>query len=217
MSRNARQFATHRPNSRTAPVSHIRIIGGQYRRRLVGFIDADGLRPTPDRVRETLFNWLDPYLPNARVLDCCAGSGVLGFEALSRGATHVDFIEPNPAQLAQLRQTATTLGIANTVATFYGDTAQQVLDKALATHQPYDIVFVDPPYAMNLWQTLLQRLLNGGWVTTDSLLYIEADHPLDSQLADCLAQFDILKHKKMGQLHIALLRPLNVPLTNDCQ
>ncbi|MDG9706581.1 RsmD family RNA methyltransferase, partial [Streptomyces sp. DH37] len=73
----------------------MRIIGGEYRRRLVAFIDADGLRPTPDRVRETVFNWLADDLVNAKVLDCCAGSGVLGFEALSRGAKQLTSIEPN--------------------------------------------------------------------------------------------------------------------------
>ena len=90
--------AKKNPKAKSAAAGDVRIIGGQFKRRIVSFIEADGLRPTPDRLRETLFNWLLADIHGARVLDSCAGSGVLGFEALSRGAAHTTFIEVNTAQ-----------------------------------------------------------------------------------------------------------------------
>ncbi len=95
--------------AKNAVAGDVRIIGGQYKRRIVSFIDAEGLRPTPDRLRETLFNWLIADIHDAKVLDSCAGSGVLGFEALSRGAAHTTFIEVSPAQVTMLRQSAEQL------------------------------------------------------------------------------------------------------------
>ena len=92
-SRNTKQKTSHQEKSSSA--GQVRIIGGQFKRRSVSFIDAEGLRPTPDRLRETLFNWLLADIHGAYVLDSCAGSGVLGFEALSRGAAHCTFIEMN--------------------------------------------------------------------------------------------------------------------------
>ena len=82
----------------------VRIIGGLYRSRFVNFVQAEGLRPTADRVRETAFNWLDSVISNAKVLDLYAGSGVLGIEAISRGAKHVVFVDKNPAVVFQLNQ-----------------------------------------------------------------------------------------------------------------
>ena len=87
----------------------VRIIGGQFKRRIVRFVESEGLRPTPDRLRETLFNWLIADIRDAHVLDSCAGSGVLGFEALSRGASHCTFIEMNVLQSQMLRQSAEQL------------------------------------------------------------------------------------------------------------
>ena len=93
-------------------MNRVRIIGGEWKRRLVQFESLDGLRPTPDRVRETLFNWLMWELPNARVLDLCAGSGALGIEALSRGAAFCTFVEPQRKQADRLRLELAQLGAA---------------------------------------------------------------------------------------------------------
>ncbi len=182
--------------------NQVRIIGGLHRRRLISFIDADGLRPTPDRLRETLFNWLTGYLTDASVLDVCAGSGVLGFEAISRGAMDATMIELNPAQAKQLQQSADTLGISDKVSIINAD-ATLAMD-TLST--AFDVVFLDPPYAANLWQTLLDKLIKGKHLHADTRLYLESDKPLDSVLdADTLGRFDILKNVKVGQAYAYLL------------
>ena len=97
----------------TKAVNQVRIIGGQHKRRLLSFVDAQGLRPTPDRLKETIFNWLTGYLIDAKILDTCAGSGALGFEALSRGAKTATLIEPNLAQAQMLKQNANLLKLSD--------------------------------------------------------------------------------------------------------
>ena len=191
----------HRPiaNLKTASV---RLIAGQYRRRLVQFIDADGLRPTPDRVRETLFNWLADDLPNANVLDCCAGSGALGFEALSRGARQVSMIEPNREQLAQLRQTQATLQITAYQLQLYHGTAETQIP--LLPTQVFDVVFIDPPYALDLWQPILQALTEHHLINQNTVLYIESNAEHETILGNWFAQLTPFKSKKMGQIFAGL-------------
>lgn len=188
--------------TKSAKTSTVRIIAGAYRRRLVTFIEADGLRPTPDRVRETVFNWLDPALPNAHVLDCCAGSGVLGFEALSRGANAVTMIEPNLAQVKHLHQTQHTLNIDKARLTIHSELAQAILSQPAP--KPFDVVFIDPPYALGLWQPILTLLIANKWITATSLLYIESDQPHAMILGEWQTQLVVLKEKKMGQVYSGL-------------
>ncbi len=185
-------------------LSQVRIIGGDYRRRLVSFIDADGLRPTPDRLRETLFNWLNPHLVNATVLDCCAGSGVLGFEALSRGATHVTMIEANYQQYQQLKNSAKLLHIPDNKLNLQFGMAQQILPTLTDS---FDIVFLDPPYHLNLWQQLLQLLIEHQCIHADSKIYLEADKPHTQEIADVLQQFAMIKSGKFGQIYASLYQP----------
>ena len=130
---NSRNSRNSRNNNK------VRIIGGQFKSRQIQFVSADGLRPTPDRLRETLFNWLMGHLNDANVLDMCAGSGILGFEALSRGAKHVTFIEPNPTQNTQLQRTISQLTLGDDKVTVINATAQHALTTALP-HQ-FDLVF----------------------------------------------------------------------------
>lgn len=182
--------------------STVRIIAGEYRRRLVTFVEADGLRPTPDRVRETIFNWLNPALPNAHVLDCCAGSGVLGFEALSRGASTVTLIEPNLAQVKHLHHTQQTLNIDKTRLTIHPNLAQTVLSQPAS--KPFDVVFIDPPYSLELWQPILTLLIANNWIAPTSLLYLESDQPHGMILGDWQTRLAVLKDKKMGQVYSAL-------------
>ncbi|MGO1069363.1 16S rRNA (guanine(966)-N(2))-methyltransferase RsmD [Lysobacter sp. CA199] len=160
--------------ARSGGAGKVRIIGGRWRGTRLDVADAPGLRPTSDRVRETLFNWLSPALPGARVLDLFAGSGALGLEALSRGAASAVLVEREPGLAAQLRAlTARLQG---------GEAAQVVQTDALSwlAAQPqagegvpgFDLAFVDPPFAAGLWDTvwpaLLPRLAPSAW------LYVEA-------------------------------------------
>ena len=195
----------------------VRIIGGQFKRRIVRFIDAEGLRPTPDRLRETLFNWLIADIHDANVLDSCAGSGVLGFEALSRGASHCTFIEMTALQSQMLRQSAEMLRLDSNSYQIIQGTAEQVLQQKQLTPRPFDIVFIDPPYAEDLWQPILTALITQSLITTETLIYLEADKDLAlqlNQLAENLNEktssetdttqgllgFECLKQTKVGQV-----------------
>lgn len=188
----------------TKAVNQVRIIGGQHKRRLLTFVDAQGLRPTPDRLKETLFNWLTGYLTDAKILDTCAGSGALGFEAVSRGAKTAILIEPNLAQAQMLKQNAKLLRLSDKLTIVSTDAIS-----ALNTmHDTFDIIFIDPPYALNLWQPILKNLLDNALIHTDSKIYLEADKPLHSILDDdTSAKFTLIKSTKVGQAMAYLLTP----------
>lgn len=188
----------------TKAVNQVRIIGGQHKRRLLTFVDAQGLRPTPDRLKETLFNWLTGYLTDARILDACAGSGALGFEAVSRGAKTATLIEPNLAQAQMLKQNAKLLRLSDKLTIVSTDAIS-----ALNTmHDAFDIIFIDPPYALNLWQPILKNLLDNALIHADSKIYLEADKPLHSILDDdTSAKFTLIKSTKVGQAMAYLLTP----------
>ena len=213
----------HSTAAKKAAAGDVRIIGGQFKRRVVSFIDADGLRPTPDRLRETLFNWLLADIHGAHVLDSCAGSGVLGFEALSRGAAHTTFIEVNNAQAKMLHQSAEQLRLDDAAYQIMVGTAEQVLTQEQLTPRPFDIVFIDPPYAQDLWQPILTTLITHDLVDTTTLIYLEADKDLAPQLqqleetlnknldtqSDTTQQiigFECLKQTKVGQVVAGLYR-----------
>ncbi|KAA3627041.1 MAG: 16S rRNA (guanine(966)-N(2))-methyltransferase RsmD [Proteobacteria bacterium] len=152
------------------PPGNYRIIAGEWRGRRLPIPDLPGLRPTPDRVRETLFNWLAPTLPGARCLDLFAGAGALGFEAASRGAGHVMLVDRERAVTELLRQEAVRLNAANV------EIAQsEVLAFLRDTAEPCDIVFLDPPYAAQLLPATLALLHEGAWVKTGGWVYIEHD------------------------------------------
>ena len=203
--------------AKNAVAGDVRIIGGQYKRRIVSFIDAEGLRPTPDRLRETLFNWLIADIHDAKVLDSCAGSGVLGFEALSRGAAHTTFIEVSSAQVIMLRQSAEQLRLDASNYQIIQGTAEQVLTQNQTIQRHFDIVFIDPPYAQDLWQPILTTLIKQSLINTETLIYLEADKDLTLQLgqlvasinesaepladiAQSLIRFECLKQTKVGQV-----------------
>lgn len=188
----------------TKAVNQVRIIGGQHKRRLLTFVDAQGLRPTPDRLKETIFNWLTGYLTDAKVLDACAGSGALGFEAVSRGAKTAILIEPNLAQAQILKQNAKLLRLSDKLTIVSTDAIS-----ALNTmHDAFDIIFIDPPYALNLWQPILKNLLANALIHADSKIYLEADKPLHSILDDdTSAKFTLIKSTKVGQAMAYLLTP----------
>ncbi len=149
--------------------NELRIIGGQWRSRKLGFIPAQGLRPTPDRVRETLFNWLSPVIGGAKCADLFAGSGALGLEALSRGAQHCDFVDTSGTALAQISQHLNTLN-AGAMGTCHPGSAQQYLE---ALTKPLDIVFIDPPFGGGLVEEVCQMLSNSALLATGAWVYIE--------------------------------------------
>ncbi len=176
-------------------MNQVRIIGGEWKRRLIPFESIEGLRPTPDRVRETLFNWLMWETAGKQVLDVCAGSGALGLEALSRGAAHCVFIEPHLKQSALLRQNLQKLQAEN---------AQVIHKKAEVAlpllKQQFDLVFLDPPYSLHLWESL--SLLLVPLLAAQAKVYVEADQPLEQLKLP--ANWQLSKHTKAGQLNAGL-------------
>ncbi len=149
--------------------SQLRIIGGRWRGRKLAFTPVDGLRPTPDRVRETLFNWLAADVPGARCLDLFAGSGALGLEALSREAASVTLVDASRAVAAQLRQHLDTLGA--TAAEVVHQPAETWLQSAPSRR--YDLVFLDPPFGQGLAQLCIDRLEAAGRLRDDARIYVE--------------------------------------------
>jgi 16S rRNA (guanine966-N2)-methyltransferase len=155
-------------------LSKIRITGGEWRSRLIKVIDSPGLRPTPDRVRETLFNWLGQDLSGLSCLDLFAGSGVLGFEAASRGAASVILLERDQRVCETLRQNAATLaGGGGRVVVIRADALEFL---ASCAERRFDVVFIDPPYRQawleRLWPLLPEVVADGGRV------YVEAEHEI---------------------------------------
>ena len=170
----------------------IRIIAGKHRGRKLPVLNADGLRPTTDRVKETLFNWLIPYIQDSRCLDCYAGAGSLAFEAISRGASEVTLFELNTNAVKQLKANTQLLKI-NNADIVQGDTLALLAKPST----PYDIVFVDPPFRQGLTEKTLS-FLSQGWLADKALIYIEmeTDKP-DSKVP---ANWQLLKEKVAGQV-----------------
>ncbi|UUS56779.1 MULTISPECIES: 16S rRNA (guanine(966)-N(2))-methyltransferase RsmD [unclassified Acinetobacter] len=153
--------------------NQLRIIGGEWKRRQLPFASIDGLRPTPDRVRETLFNWLMWDVQNAKVLDLCTGSGALSFEALSRGAAEAVLIEPDRTQVKFLMDNLELLRVSKQRVQLKNMTAQQAIPNL---KDQFDLIFLDPPYSLDLWQELAE--LVDPCIADNGLIYIEADRDL---------------------------------------
>lgn len=158
---------------KSAQQNRVRIIGGQWRRRLLNFPDAEGLRPTADAVREKLFNWLGQDLQGWCCLDLFAGSGALGFEAASRGAARVVMVENNRAVYTTLRASLTALG-ANNIILECGDGVKLISQPEWVLMQPrFDLVFIDPPFASGLQASVLTGLLP--LLNPEAYVYVEHD------------------------------------------
>lgn len=181
------------PGRAHGAANRVRIIGGHYRRRLLDFPDSAGLRPTPDRVRETLFNWLGQDLPGWTCLDLFAGSGALGFEAASRGAERVIMIERDLKAISALEKNRDVLG-----ATQVDVRRADVLAWLENSRDTFDLIFVDPPFDSGLAATVLADLARH--LKTGAQAYIE-------QAAPVIAPAGLIIHRsgRAGRSHFALL------------
>jgi 16S rRNA (guanine966-N2)-methyltransferase len=182
---------------------NLRIIGGRWRGRRLEFIPEAGLRPTGDRLRETLFNWLAPFLPGARCLDLFAGSGALGLEALSRGAAATTFVDQSRVVTSQLEHNLALLKLEP------DQQAQVIHQSAMVwlqqTHyQAYDMVFLDPPFALALIHDVLLVLQASGCLNQPACIYVEQPQPLLTlNLPD---SWQISHHKRAGKVYYGLLQ-----------
>ncbi len=176
----------------------VRIIGGKWRQRVLTFPDSEGLRPTPDRVRETLFNWLGQDLTGLSCLDLFAGSGALGFEAASRGAAKVVMVEHSPKVLAALDANARLLGAAERLQIVRAD-AVKFASALRASGSRFDVLFLDPPYKQG-WIDRLTPILPE-LVVDDGALYIEAERALDS-----CGDWHTVRSGRAGQVFYHLMR-----------
>lgn len=176
---------------------NIRIIAGKHRGRKLPVLMSDGLRPTTDRVKETVFNWLMPYINQSICLDCFAGAGSLGFEALSRGAKQVTMIELDKNAAKQLQQNKTLLNADNV------DIHHTSALSFLATNSAskFDVIFIDPPFRKGLAEQAIE-LLKNNWLADKALIYIEMENEND-QLA-LPDNWSLLKEKNAGQVSYRL-------------
>lgn len=178
---------------------YVRIISGKWRGRKLKVLDIPGLRPTPDRVRETLFNWLSQHVPGAHCLDLFAGTGVLGFEALSRGAAAVTLVDQSAEAVVLMKEQGKTFD------TDHVEVIQAKVPAGLPKHlSRFDIVFLDPPYQSNLLFTCCNYLEEHHLLAKTAYIYLEADRSiLDNELP---ANWQIIKSQKAGQAayHLAL-------------
>ncbi len=181
------------------PQTHkIRIIAGKHKGRRIEVLDSPGLRPSPDRVRETLFNWLQFLLPGAHVLDAFAGSGVLGLEALSRQAGSVVFFEKDSMVANRIRDTLTLWRESHA--------RVQVVDTLSIApgNHPFDIIFIDPPFAENLHKAAIDKFIDQAWLKPQGLLYVEMPQSLERITLP--VGIDWYKRSKAGRLHFGLLQ-----------
>lgn len=181
-----------------APQGQVRIIGGEWRGRKLPVPEAEGLRPTSDRVRETLFNWLQFELPGRRCLDAFAGSGALTAEALSRGASLVTAIEQEPRVARQLRAILTPL--AGSRLQLINASSLQWLQQTPPT--AYDLVFLDPPFQLELLETVARLLESGGWLAEGALIYVERSR--QAAAPGLPGNWRLQKDKQAGEVQFSL-------------
>ena len=194
---------------RSGSRNRVRIIGGEHRGRQIVFDEDPGLRPTGDRTRETLFNWLQAGLPGARCLDLFAGSGALGFEAVSRGAREVVMLDSSDRVVRRLKENSRLLGIDDRATVIRSDALEWLAQTAV---RAFDIVFVDPPFAEGLAPRVLDLLAQRGWLASGSLVYVEQDmRQADGPLSP---GWSGVREKVAGQVRYRLLR-FDVPSAED--
>ncbi|MGV6852299.1 MAG: 16S rRNA (guanine(966)-N(2))-methyltransferase RsmD [bacterium] len=181
----------------------LRIIAGEWRSRKLPILDAQGLRPTPDRVRETLFNWLQHSVRHTHCLDLFAGSGALGFEALSRGADSLIFVEKNKAVAKQLLENCNTLKTTQ-AEVINADAIDFISSYASKEQAKFDLLFLDPPYRKGLITSSLNQLIENHLIDSNALIYVEYEAEENFDWSD----FDLLLEKETvaGQVKCCLLK-----------
>lgn len=179
----------------------VRIIGGEWKRRVLRFPDAEGLRPTPDRVRETLFNWLGQDLSGLSCLDLFAGSGALGFEAASRGAARVVMVEKSAKALTALEENARLLAAGRRLQIVRAD-AVKFATAQIEAGERFDLLFLDPPYGQG-WIERLKPLI-AELVVADGALYVESEDALEA-----IGSWRTVRNGKAGLVHYHLMRNAN--------
>lgn len=182
----------------TSKTNQVRISAGEYRSRLLKFPDVEGLRPTPERVRQAVFNWLGQELTGKVCLDLFAGTGAFGFEALSRNANNVVMVENSGIAVKALQQNQLMLKVENCQIL-----KQDALEFLATNTQKFDVIFCDPPYQKD-WLTKLQPLLHGH-LSDDGILYAEAEHEIQSD-----AHWQVVKNGKAGNVVYHLLKSCKV-------
>ena len=190
--------------SKCANSNSIRIIAGRWRGRRIPVVDSDGLRPTTDRVRETLFNWIMHDLPQSRCLDLFAGSGVLGLEGLSRGAAEVWLVESDPVVASSIIASLAALADPRQPANYKVQVLQQDVRDLLKNKaaRPFDIVFLDPPYQADLLEPAAALLESNDWLSDNALIYVEQD---SKQMQTLLPlTWHCIKQGKAGQSSFSL-------------
>lgn len=179
--------------------NQLRIIGGSHRHRIIRFPTSDGMRPTGNRIRETLFNWLEPHIAGTNCLDLFAGSGALGFESLSRGARAATLLETNKSVAMNLRDNAAKLGFTN--ARVIQSEARQWLISEVASDL-FDVAFIDPPFAGNLLYDCCANLSDSQLLAEDAKVYLEHDQEIDSTKLP--SGWSEIKNNCAGRVHFGL-------------
>ncbi len=186
-------------NASGSPSGRLRIVAGKWRSRLMPVADEPGLRPTSERIRETLFNWLTPDIHGMRCLDLFAGTGALGFEALSRGAASVIFVENAPGAAKTLRVSIGTLDAGD--ATVVQTEALTFLKSDIP--QKFDLVFLDPPFADDLLKELCRLLAGSGCLAASARIYLEQDR---QQTVPTLPEgWTFIREKTAGNVRYSLV------------
>ncbi len=194
----SKKYSNHKTSKQTLAKSELRIIAGQWRGRKVSFLPVEGLRPTPSRIRETLFNWINPMITNAHCLDCFAGSGALGFEALSRGAQSVTMIELHRDVIRELKNNRTLLDTTQLTI------IQQDALVEIQSEQLFDIVFCDPPFNQGLVKPVLENLEQSNCLNDEAVVYLETEKSLkDLELPQ---GWKIIKEKIAGDVKYMLIK-----------
>ncbi|WP_432697006.1 16S rRNA (guanine(966)-N(2))-methyltransferase RsmD [Marinobacterium sp. YM272] len=195
----SRRTSRKRPDN--TDQAFVRIIGGDWRSRRVPFAAIEGLRPTPDRVRETLFNWLLGVTDGARCLDLCAGSGALGLEALSRGARSVTFIDQSPLVARTLKANLQSLKAQN-AEVVNASALDWLTTLPLDESERFDLVFMDPPFRKGLIAPLCTLLESRNLLAEGAMIYIECERELD--LPEMPAHWALYREKQAGQVSYRL-------------
>lgn len=196
----------HRHPSSSTKATHngggqLRIIAGEWRSRKLPVADVTGLRPTSDRVRETVFSWLTNYIPSAKILDVFCGTGALSLEALSRGASSAMMLEKNPLAVKALR---------SNIAVLKAERAQLIETDSLSwltrpAPHAFDVIFLDPPFHMDLLATTCELLETNGYLDNNSIIYIEAEKEL--AILPVPSHWQLMKRKTAGQVQFSLWSP----------